>query len=142
MRGGLVTLVGMCALAVGLLGGTASAAPAEHYSFGGCDVFGQYEYCSSWRGVGKITATPSGNVIFSGHGSFSSSATYVPTGEVVSTFSGKDNSGSLWKDGGLHGYHAVFRSWWSSAGLTCSSSYRVALANGELRHEQIAFDCS
>ncbi|HEY0606348.1 MAG TPA: hypothetical protein VGD58_25720 [Herpetosiphonaceae bacterium] len=140
--------VGLTVLALGvmslLIGSPAQAAPgngAIRISDSNCHDDDGYLACMTAEGVANETITPSGNAIYSGY----VRSTFIltdPAGALVYEGSSESHFQRLDKDELMHMLsNHVSSTTTSSAGVTCTFTYAVHLANGQIQFDLSETEC-
>ena len=127
----------------------AAAAPAHPFTEGRCLTYGDEggptaEYCYETRGVVKQGETPSGNAQF--HYVARTCYRIRIEDQLVGEGCSKHNSLLHERDGEERVYHANVKgtSRFEYLGTTyaCTARITVTYANGQVRHEDVRFDCT
>jgi hypothetical protein len=137
----LRTAVVSTAATLALLGGAAPAVAAGAETFRDRDCFtleddfgAVVEVCVAFRGIFKVTETPSGNFSVISNGS--SSFTATQDGEQVGSGRDKFQFKLLVRKGEVQVEHAQSRGMSKVFGEECSYSFRFHESNGQVRYEE------
>lgn len=117
----------------------ASSSGANTYSQDFCEDYGTVSVCNQVKGVSSVVETPSGNLLFQDHGRFEYSVSL--NGDLYYSQKGEYHGSTLFKKGEPQIYQNHGSQSFTQDGQTCTYSYAVHFANGQVRFENTDYSC-